>query len=279
MLHTPVLAGQQGAGRRTVVAVALLELAGLDQGVDATLVAGQQLGIHLPKGRSTHIEQSVHASDGSVQLTIYVEGPITALTHFSDSKFNRVTTRIALETAVVYQPATGCVESVVKGGSKNHQAVLQLFGKHVVGLELEPQEIEKTRFRLNELRGGLETFDDLTHLGVERVRLRRAQFRPRGSTGISLRVEASAEQSQDDAIEIARRSLHVRHSFETEYDLDGASVLIYLVAQDGHKPKRFSLDVQSTGSSTIKNLSAKNQPIANAVLRALNVIELEEGAA
>ena len=227
-------------------------------------------------GKSTHIEQSVHASDGSVQLTIYVEGPITALAHFTENKFNRVTTRIALETAVVYQPATGVIESVVKGGSKNHQAVLQLFGKHVVGRDIQPEEIEKTCFKLNELRDGLETFEDLSHFGVEKIRLRRAQFRPRGSTGIAIRIESSAEQDQDDAIELARKSLKIRHSFETEYNLDGASVLVYLAPVDGQKPKRFSFDVYSTGSSTIKNLSEKNQPIANAVLKSLNVIEAEE---
>jgi hypothetical protein len=227
-------------------------------------------------GKSTHIEQSFHASDGSVQLTIYVEGPITALAHFAENKFNRVTTRIALETAVVYQPATGVIESVVKGGSKNHQTVLQLFGKHVVGREIQPEEIEKTRFKLNELRDGLETFEDLSHLGVEKIRLRRAQFRPRGSTGIAIRIEASAEQDQDDAIELARNTLQIRHSFETEYNLDGASVLVYLAPMNGQKPKRFSFDVYSTGSSTIKNLSEKNQPIANAVLQSLNVIESEE---
>lgn len=227
-------------------------------------------------GKSTHIEQSVHASDGSVQLTIYVEGPITALAHFTENKFNRVTTRIALETAVVYQPATGVIESVVKGGAKNHQTVLQLFGKHVVGRDLEPEEIEKTPFKLNELRQGLEMFDDLSSLGVEKVRLRRAQFRPRETTGIAIRIEASAEQDQDDAIELARKTLKVQHSFETEYNLDGASVIVYLTPVDGQKPKRFSFDVYSTGSSTIKNLLEKNQPIANAVLQSLNVIEAEE---
>lgn len=227
-------------------------------------------------GKSTHIEQSVHACDGSIQLTIYVEGPITALSHFTDNKFNRVTTRIALETAVVYQPATGVIESVVKGGAKNHQTVLQLFGKHVVGRDLQPEEIEKNRFKLNELRNGLESFDDLSCHGVEKIRLRRAQLRPRGSTGIAVRIEASAEQDQPDAIELARKTLHVRSSFETEYDLDGASVLVYLAPMDGQKPKRFSFDVFTMGSSTIKNLSEKNQPIANAVLQSLNVIEAEE---
>ena len=230
-------------------------------------------------GKSAHIERSILASDGSIQLTIYVEGPLTALAHFTENKFNRVTTRIALETAIVYQPATGVIESVVKGGAKAHQAVLQLFGKHVVGRDITPAEIEKTRFKLNELREGLETFEDLSHLGVEKIRLHRAQFRPRASTGISIRIEASPEQHQDDAIELARSTLQVRHSFETEYDLDGASVLVYLAAVGAHQPKRFSFDVHATGSSTIKNLSEKNQPIANAVLHSLNVIEPEEAVA
>lgn len=229
-------------------------------------------------GKSTHIEQSVHASDGSVQLTLYVEGPITALTHFTDNRFNRVTTRIALETAVVYQPATGVIESVVKGGSKNHQAVLALFGQHVAGRELRPAEIERSRYQLNELRGGLAMFDDLSAHRVDKVRLRRAQFRPRNSTGISIRIEASADQHQDDAMELAHKTLKVQHAFEAEYDLDGATVLVYLTAVDGQKPKRFSFDVHASGSSTIKNLSESNQPIAHAVLQSLNVMEMEEGA-
>lgn len=227
-------------------------------------------------GKSTHIEQSIHASDGSIQLTIYVEGPVTALAHFSENKFDTVRTRIALETAVVYQPTTGVIESVVKGGSKNHQAVLQLFGKHVVGREIKPEEIEKTRFKLNELREGLETFEDLTSIGVEKIRLRRALLRPRGSTGISIRIEAPPEKDQEDAIELSRKVLMYRNLFETEYDLDGATIIVYLASTVSQKTKRFSFDLFSTGSSTIKNLPEKNQPIANAILRSLNVIEAEE---
>lgn len=229
-------------------------------------------------GKSTHIECSRPGSDGSIQLTLYVEGPITALTHFTDRKFHRVTTRIALETALVYQPETGIIETVVAGGAKNHTAVLELFGKHVVGQEITPKEIEKTRFKLNELRNGLETFEDLSLYGVEKIRLRRGQFKPVESTGVLIRVEASPELDQDDAIVLARRTFTILHAFETEYHLDGASFIVRLFPEAGKKPKQFSFDVYSTGSSTIKNLSPKNQTIANAVLQSLNVIEAEEPA-
>ncbi len=215
-------------------------------------------------------------ADGSIQLTLYVEGPVTAFTHFTGNQFNRVTTRIALETALVYQPATGIIETVVMGGAKNHTAVLELFGKHVAGQEITPTEIEKTRFKLNELRNGLDTFEDLSILGVEKVRLRRGQFKPVGSTGFSIRIEASADVDQEDAITLARRTLTVQHAFETEYHLDGASFIVRLFPEAGKKPKQFSFDVSSTGSSTIKNLSQKNQAIANAVLQSLNVIEAAE---
>jgi hypothetical protein len=227
-------------------------------------------------GDGTHIEVSKRSADGSVQLTIYIEGPVTAIAHFAERSFKRITTRIALETALVYQPETGVIESVVKGGSKNHQTVLQLFGTHVVGQEIKPEEIEKTRFKLNELRDTLEVFDDLSSHGVEKIRLRRAQFKPRASSGTTICIEASAEKDQGDAMELARNTLKVRHSLEAEYNLDGASVLVYMHPVDGRKGKHFSFDVYAGGSSTIKNLSLKNQPIANAVLQSFNVIDAEE---
>ena len=230
-------------------------------------------------GKSTHIEQSVCASDGSIQYTIYVEGPVTALSHFTEQRFHRLTTRIALETALVYQPETGDIESVVKGGAKNHKAVLQLFSKYLAGREIAPQRIGKARYSLNELRSGVAMHDDLSPLGVDRVRLRRAQLRPRTNTASAIRIEASPEQDQDDALELARKKLHVDHLFEAEYDLDAVCILVYLASNDGHRAKRFSFEVYSAGSSTIKNLSEKNQPIAQAVLKSLQLAEPEEALA
>jgi hypothetical protein len=230
-------------------------------------------------GDGAHIEVSKHPGTDNVQLTIYVEGPITALAHFSENIFKRVTTRIALETALVYEPSTGFLESVVKGGTKNHGAVLELFGKHIVEQTIDPEEVEKTQYKLNELRDGLEPFEDWSIYGVDTVRLRRAKFTPVGRTGISFQIEASAERHQDDAVKLARMDLKTHHSFESEYNLSGATLLVYLLPRGERRAGQFSFDLQSTGYSTIKNLSQKNQPIANAVLQSLNVIDVEEAGA
>ncbi|BBE50870.1 hypothetical protein OYT1_ch1313 [Ferriphaselus amnicola] len=228
-------------------------------------------------GDGTHIEISERAADGSIQLAIYVEGPVTAIAHFSESNFKRITTRIALETALVYHPDSGFVETVVKGGAANHTAVLQLFGKHVVEKEIAPEAIEKARFKLNALRDGmLEPFDDWSIHGVEKVRLRRARFSPNGSTGISFEIEAPPAKDQDDAIRLALDNLKIQHQFEAEYNLVRACIIVYPLASADEKTSHFSFDISSAGSSTIKNLSVHNQQVANVVLKALNVIEADE---
>ncbi|XHO07871.1 hypothetical protein ACEQUB_p01118 (plasmid) [Ralstonia syzygii] len=157
--------------------------------------------------------------------------------YLSQSHFTRVTTRVALESALVYHPATGEVETVVKGGAKNRTAMLELFGKHVVQQDLAPERIEPQRYHLNALRDGLQPYEDWSAYGVEMVRLRRARLTPVGIAGVSFTVEASPDKAQGDAIRIARAALKVEHMFEAEYHLDAATVIVYTqVAEFGLHP-------------------------------------------
>ena len=240
--------------------------------------AGAGDGVHVEFSERAAVDADGTTEAASIQLTIYVEGPVTALAHFTQSHFTRITTRIALETALVYHPATGEVETIVKGGTKNHAAVLELFGKHVLQQPITPEAIEKQRYRLNALRDAmLEPFEDWSALGVEQVRLRRARLCPTGKTAISFNVEASPDKAQPDAIHLARGALKVQHSFETEYTLEGATVIVFITPiEDGNKQSHFSFDVYASGSSTIKNLSPRNQTIARKVLQALLVIDADE---
>ncbi len=228
-------------------------------------------------GKSAHYELSERTRDGSMQLTIYVEGPVAAYAHFEDSQFVRITSRVALETAIVYHPQTGIVETVAKGGVKSHTAILQLFGEHVVGQTIEPEEIEKKRYNLNALRDGvLEPTIDWRRHGVQKVRLRRAKFSPRRDPVISMHVEATPDIEDPDAIQIALKRLVYETSFEMEYDLDSATLLVYLMPNQKGKVSQFSFGLHAAGSSTVANLSERNQPIAKMVLQALEIIEPDD---
>ncbi|MGV1045322.1 MAG: glycine hydroxymethyltransferase [Limnohabitans sp.] len=229
-------------------------------------------------GKSSHVEVTERAQDGSVQVTIYVEGPLTVIAHFEKNQFNRLSTRIALETALVYHPSNGIVESVVKGGAKNHTAVLELFGKHIVGQEITPDVVEKKEFRLNALRDEmLEPVLDWSKHGVHKVRLRRAKFTPVGRAGVSFQIDVPPDMDKPDAMEEAKENLRVRHYFDAEYAMESATLIVYMSpAQDG-KAEHFSFGIQRLGASTIKNLSSKNQAIAYEVLKALDIIDVLDG--
>ena len=124
----------------------------------------------------------------------------------------------------------------------------------------------------------MEPFEDWSKHGVEKVRLRRARFTPVQRTGVIFQIEASPEKDQEDAMALALTDLKVHHSFESEYNLAGATVTVHTLGGD-RKPGQFSFDLSSGGSSTIENLSDRNKPIALAVLRALNVINPEPAVA
>lgn len=231
-------------------------------------------------GLGSHIEVSQREADGSIQFTLYVEGPVRAIAQFFEHDFKRIATRVALETALVYHPTTGAVETVVKGGAKNHAAVLKLFAKHVAQVELSPEAIEPVRFKLSALNEGLLTpLEDWSAHGIEKVRLRRAKFTPENCQDSTIQVEASPEKNRDDAISVARDKLRAVNSFDGEFKMDRATLTVYTQENAAQRGGQFSFDLYASGSSTIKNLSQRNQLLAHQVLGVLGVIEPQRLAA
>lgn len=233
--------------------------------------AGQ--GVHLEWTRHGGDDAANMAGAASVQLTVYVEGPVTALTHFEQQHFTRGNARLALESALLYHPETGEVETIVKGGAKNHAALLSLFAEHLVGKVLEPQQVQAAPLRLNTLLHGTEPVEDWSHRGIRSVRLRRAELIPQRSAGVRFAVQASNDPDSPDALAVARTGLQGGTHLEHTYHLDAATLVVYLNETVGQRAAQFSFQVRACGSSTIKHLPLRHQATARHVLRALQVIE------
>lgn len=227
----------------------------------------------LGAGRQTEILVSDRFLDGSVQITIYVIGPKTAQPQFTDTGFDAtVITRLTIDTAILYDPTTGLVETVVRGGGANHKKVLTLFGDMILKEKIEPEEITAERYDLTSIQNGIDPFIPLKTLGIDKVRIRRARFEPKGSPGISYQVEASPEFEAPDAIDIAKKGLQIKQSLEADYNLVSSTLCVYRTSPD----RDFSFDCTCWGSSTIKNLAAtKSQKLAIALLEVLQVAPKE----
>jgi hypothetical protein len=183
-------------------------------------------------GQQTHVEITDRFLDGSVQITLYIEGPKTDLAQFAQSGFTRTSVRIALETALLYNQRTGVVETIVKGGAKNHKAVLGLLGSIIVCRELTPEVIQPEHYNLNALRDGIELFEDWKSVGILKAKLRRAQFVPTDATAETAQFGASPDMDDPDALAIARRRLQIDTTLESEYDLSSATVMVYKRPED-----------------------------------------------
>ena len=230
-------------------------------------------------GSQCSIEVTNLPATQSVQLTVYVQGPTKSEDLFFPAGAEYSTSKTVMETALVYQASTGNVETVVKGGAKNHIAVLSLFGDHVVNQLIDPQQIKKAEYRLNELLDGtMRPYEDLSKYGVVNVRLRRACFVPVSDSSVSIQIDASPQAQKPDAIKLALAALKVNQSLSSEYEMSAATLLVYTKESGKGRAGQFSFDVLSSGSSTIKNLPDRNQIVAMAVLRSLNIVGNDRGA-
>lgn len=55
--------------------------------------------------------------------------------------------------------------------------------------------------------------------------------------------------------------------------MDRATLMVYTRDQQTRREAHFSFDVYASGSSTIKNLSQRNQQLAHYVLHGLGIVE------
>ncbi len=159
-----------------------------------------------------------------------IRSPVTSRSYWAKDRgtLSIKRPRVALENALVYHPKSGVVETVVKGGAKNHAAILTLFAKHLAKTELKPEAITPSRFKLSVLNDGLlAPKEDWSTQGIQKVRLRRAKFTPADQRSSAIQIEASPEVNREDAICVAREELKVAHSFDSEFEMDRATLMVY----------------------------------------------------
>jgi hypothetical protein len=78
---------------------------------------------------------------------------------------------------------------------------------------------------------------------------------------------------------VARDKLKVAHSFDSEFEMDRATLMVYTRDKNSSREGHFSFDVYASGSTTIKNLSHRNQQLAQCVMRSLGIVESSVAAA
>jgi hypothetical protein len=128
-------------------------------------------------GVSCHIEFADRDREHGLQLTIFVQGLPNNATEFVRGDFRRTVSHPALEAAIVYEPETGHVTTVAKGGKDVHSALRDAFAQQLLKVDPQYELIAARRFRLDALKTNLVLAAD-AEMGVAAVRVRKLKLAP-----------------------------------------------------------------------------------------------------
>jgi hypothetical protein len=85
-------------------------------------------------GRSCVAEILDRNKDGSVQVTLFVEGLASNAVGFDQEGLYRRPQRPAIQAAIVYCGQAGMIETVAKGGKPVHEELRKLFAQQLLGI-------------------------------------------------------------------------------------------------------------------------------------------------
>lgn len=229
---------------------------------------------------SAFYKRELQCGDGSVAYLVgRTPGVHLLIVHIKDSAMLRLefegvtlTRRIGnpnIPLALEYSETTGVVRTLVRGGAKYQQMLIDAFAEHVLGVKAHAQRIKPPTLDLSMLRTGFdvpEVFED----GFSLVQLKALTLL---SPGGDLKIECTAMQSSQ------QRSVHellkekLPGPLEGNWAVTAAQVNLYYPPEPGHtRSKVVTIEVTSKGRLNLNRFDAKLQAQLEGYLVAVGIL-------
>lgn len=125
------------------------DLAGLRQAISAFYQRELQCG----DGSAAYV---VERSPGVFLLTVHVKDLAMLRLEFEGATLMRRVGNPNIHMVLEYAVATGVVRTLVRGGAKYHQNLVDAFAEHLLGVKVEPHRIKPPTLDLSVLRLGFD---------------------------------------------------------------------------------------------------------------------------
>ncbi|MCC6917542.1 hypothetical protein [Nitrosomonas sp.] len=229
-------------------------------GSDANLTA-------LRHAISAFYKREPQCGDGSVAhlverspevflLSVHVKGMATLCLEFEGATLKRRVGNPNIRMVLEYAKSTGVVRTLVRGGAKYQQMLVEAFAEHVLGVKASAHKIKSPTPDLSMLRTGFdvpEVFED----GFSMVQLKALTLL---SPDTALKIECTAMQSSQ------QRSVHdllkekLPGPLEGKWAVTAAQVNLYYPPEPGRtRPKVVTIEVTSKGRLNLHKFDAKMQ--------------------
>lgn len=262
---------QRSQGRRFQVQSGLV----LDRGDDALQRFGGAMSSWFRKrdgsGQAFFAEVIDRYTNGSVQVTLYVEDLPSNRPEFEKRQLKRRASRPAKEAAVVYVPATGCVETVAKGGKPVHEALRDIFGEHMLGIAPGGELILAQEFNLQRLL--VDTALPVNRSdGVIKARVRRLKLEaPRKGQGAIL-IDTPPWEDAPSAHAFAKTWLGTSNPTNGGFDVVHATISLHFEPLPGRRGKALHIELTRPSTTNLKDFRRSDRELIEHCLKDWQII-------
>jgi hypothetical protein len=204
-------------------------------------------------GSEAHL---IERSPGVFLLSVHIKDVATLRLEFEGSALKRRVGNPNIPMVLEYAQSTGVVRTLVRGGQKYQQMLVQAFAEHVLGVKANAQKIKAPTLNLSMLRTGFDVPQALTD-GFSLVQLKSLTLL---CPQAELKIECTAMQSsqQHSVHELLRAKLP--GLLDGQWAVTSAQVNLYYPPETGRtRPKVVTIEVTSKGRLNLHKFDAKMQ--------------------
>jgi hypothetical protein len=212
----------------------------------------------------------VERNPGVYLLSVHVKDMAMLRLEFEGAVLKRRVGNPNIHMVLQYAQATGVVRTLVKGGAKYQQMLVEAFAEHVLGVKANAHRIKTPTLDLSMLRTGFEApaaFED----GFSLVQLKALTLlSPNGD----LKIECTAMQASQ------QRSVHellkemLPGPLEGQWTVTAAQVNLYYPPEPGKTRARVvSIEVTSKGRLNLHKFDAKMQAQLESYLVSVGILQ------
>ena len=218
-------------------------------------------------GSEAHL---IERSPGVFLLSVHIKDMAMLRLEFEGSTLKRRVGNPNIHMVLEYAKATGVVRTLVRGGAKYQQMLVEAFAEHVLGVKANAHRIKSPTLDLSMLRTGFdvqEAFED----GFSMVQLKALTLL---SPDSALKIDCTALQSSQ------QRSVHellkekLPGPLEGQWAVTAAQVNLYYPPEPGRtRPKVVTIEVTSKGRLNLHKFDAKMQAQLEGYLVAVGILQ------
>ena len=238
-------------------------LAALRQAISAFYKREMQCG-------DSSVAHLVERSPGVFLLTVHVKDMAMLRLEFEGSTLKRRVGNPNIHMVLEYAKATGVVRTLVRGGAKYQQMLVEAFAEHVLGARASAHRIKSPTLDLSMLRTGFDVPEAIED-GFSMVQLKALTLL---SPDAALKIECTAMQSS------RQRSVHdllqekLPEPLEGRWAVTAAQVNLYYPPEPGRtRAKVVTIEVTSKGRLNLHKFDAKMQAQLEGYLVSVGILQ------